>query len=553
VVSDPRKYTLNRDAVTDIQWKVFMLLTNARVYTLDQHTTSADSVVVRNETIAFVGRRHEINPDAGEETIDLRGRVVLPGFVDSHAHLIGLARGMTSVDVGGFASIDDVARVVAAAARERTSGEWIVGRGWDQSLWLGGDFPSHAPLTTAAPDNPVSLTRIDGHATWVNAVAMRAAGIRKETDDPPGGRLLRDADGQPTGVLIDLAQDLVRTIIPEPGEAETDAAIERAIARCLGVGLVGVHEMGIGLETVDAYKRLIARGRFPFRNYAAVMGRSRSAWPAYRERGPESDPSGRLTIRAVKFLADGALGSRGAAMHEPYSDDPDNTGLTLIEPAELEHLTGDAAAAGFQPCIHAIGDRANTAVLDAFATVLARYPGEDRRFRIEHAQILRHKDIPRFHRLGVLPSMQPAHCTSDMRWAGDAIGSERLSGAYAWRSLLDSGVKILGGSDFPVEPPDPLFGIHAAVTRRPREGDDPHWQPQQRMTRLEAIRSFTTWAAYGAFEEQIAGSIEPGKRADLVVLDDDPFTCDEQRIATIPVVMTLVGGEIAYQMLPTKR
>jgi predicted amidohydrolase YtcJ len=479
--------------------------------------------------------------------------VLLPGFVDSHAHLIGLARGMTSVDVGGLTSIDDVARMVAAAARERPAGVWIVGRGWDQSLWPGGEFPSHAPLTAAAPDNPVSLTRVDGHATWVNAAAMQAAGISRETDDPPGGRLLRAADGQPAGVLIDLAQDLVRSIIPEPSEPETDAAIEQAIARCLSVGLTGVHEMGVGLETIDAYKRLIERGRFPFRNYVAVMGRSRSAWPAYRERGPETHPSGRLTIRAVKFLADGALGSRGAAMHEPYSDGPDNTGLTLIEPAELLHLIGEAAAAGFQPCIHAIGDRANTTVLDAFESVLARYPDEDRRFRVEHAQILRHTDIPRFRQLGVLPSMQQTHCTSDMRWAGKAIGTERISGAYAWRSLLDTGAVILGGSDFPVEPPDPLYGIHAAVTRRPREGDDPHWQPHQRMTRLEAIRSFTTWAAFGAFEEEVAGSIEPGKRADLVVLDDDPFVCDAQRIATIPVAMTMVGGEIAYQSAPVER
>jgi predicted amidohydrolase YtcJ len=530
-----------------------MLLTNARVYTLDQQNTTADSIIVRDGTITFVGRRQEINPDVGEETLDLRGRVVLPGFVDSHAHLIGLARGITSVEVGGLTSIDDVARTVAAAASERPLGVWIVGRGWDQSLWSGGGFPSHAPLTAAAPDNPVALTRVDGHATWVNAAALQAAGISRETEDPPGGRMLRDAGGEPAGVLIDLAQDLVRSIIPEPSEAKTDAAIEQAIARCLSVGLTGVHEMGIGLETIDAYKRLIERGRFPFRNYAAVMGRSRSAWPDYRGRGPETDPSGRLTIRAVKFLADGALGSRGAAMHEPYNDGPDNTGLTLIEPEELTHVTGEAAAAGFQPCIHAIGDRANTAVLDAFASVLARYPGEDRRFRVEHAQILRRADIPRFRQLGVLPSMQQTHCTSDMRWAANAIGPDRLAGAYAWRSLLDTGVIILGGSDFPVEPPNPLFGIHAAVTRRPRDGDDPHWQPQQRMTRLEAIRSFTTWSAYGAFEEAIAGSIEPGKRADLVVLDDDPFVCDAQLIASIPVAMTIVGGEIVHQAIAADR
>jgi predicted amidohydrolase YtcJ len=472
--------------------------------------------------------------------------------VDSHAHLISLARSMTALDVSGVGSIDEVAARVREAAGRQPPATWITGRGWDQSLWDGGAFPTHAPLTSAAPEHPVSLTRVDGHASWVNAAALRAARITGDTADPAGGLILRDA-GEPAGVLIDLAQELVRNVIPEPGEAETDAAIEHAIARCLGVGLTGVQEMGVGLETLDAYRRLIECGRFPFRNYAAVMGRSRSAWPLYRERGPETHPSGRLTVRAVKFMADGALGSRGAAMHEPYSDEPTNRGLMLLQPEEIERLTAEAAAAGFQPCIHAIGDRANTAVLDAYEAVLARYPGEDRRFRVEHAQILCQEDIPRFKRLGVLPSMQQTHCTSDMRWAPGRIGAERIAGAYAWRSLLDSGVVVPGGSDFPVEPPDPLYGIHTAVTRRPRDGEDPRWQPKQRMTRIEAVRSFTTWAAYAAFEEEIAGTIEAGKRADLVVLDDDPFTCDEQAIAGIGVALTIVDGDVVYSRAPVGR
>jgi len=523
-----------------------MLLTNARVYTLDAQTSTVDSVVVRDGRIAFAGRREAINPAVGEETLDLGGRVLLPGFVDSHAHLINLARATMSLDVAGVTSIDAIAAQVAEAARERPRGAWIAGRGWDQSLWSGGEFPTHHPLTAAAPEHPVCLTRVDGHAAWLNAAAMQAAGVTREREDPAGGRFLRDDGGEPAGVLIDLAQESVRSIIPDPSEQETEAAIERAIARCLSVGLVGVHEMGVGLETIDAYKRLIDRGRFPFRNYAAVMGRSRTAWPYYREHGPETHPSHRLAVRAVKFMADGALGSRGAAMHEPYADDPANAGLMLMEPEEIEPLTGEAAAAGFQPCIHAIGDRANTTVLDAFESVLARYPGQDRRFRVEHAQILRPEDISRFRRLGVLPSMQQTHCTSDMRWVESRIGAERLAGAYAWRSLLDSGVVIPGGSDFPVEPPNPLYGVHAAVARRARDGDQPAWQPEQRMTRLESIRSFTTWAAHAAFEENVAGSIEPGKRADLVVLDGDPFTCDEQAIPAVPVAMTIVDGAVAY-------
>jgi predicted amidohydrolase YtcJ len=523
-----------------------MLLTNARVYTLDAANRTADTVVIRQGRIAFVGRRQDVNPDSGEETLDLGGRTVLPGFVDSHAHLIGLARGMMSLNVAGVRAVEEIARVVAAAARERPKGAWITGRGWDQSFW-GDRFPTHHPLTAAAPGHPVSLTRVDGHASWLNAAALHAAGITRDTEDPAGGLVLRDGSGEPSGLLIDIAQDFVRNVIPEPGEEETDASIERAIARCLAVGLVGVQEMGIGLETVDAYKRLIERGRFPFRNYAAVMGRSRTAWPLYRQRGPEVHPSGRLTIRAVKFMADGALGSRGAAMHEPYADDPDNRGLMLLEPEEIARLTREAATAGFQPCIHAIGDRANTAVLDAFASVLTDHPGEDRRFRVEHAQILRPQDIPRFRQLGILPSMQQTHCTSDMRWAPARLGEARLAGAYAWRSLLATGVVIPGGSDFPVEDPSPLQGIQAGVTRAPLDGDEPGWQPEQRMTREEAARSFTSWAAYAAFEESIAGSIEPGKRADLVALDGDPFTCDERAIGAIRVALTLVDGEVVYR------
>jgi predicted amidohydrolase YtcJ len=252
----------------------------------------------------------------------------------------------------------------------------------------------------------------------------------------------------------------------------------------------------------------------------------------------------------VKFLADGALGSRGAAMHQPYADEPPNTGLMLMQPDEIEHATREAAAAGFQPCIHAIGDRANTVVLDAYERVLAERPGEDLRFRVEHAQILRPDDIARFRRFNILPSMQPTHCTSDLPWGEARIGADRLGGAYAWRSLLDSGVVIAGGSDFPVEEPNPLHGIHAAVTRRPRDGSNPNWQPEQRMTRPEAVRAFTTWAAYAAFEEQVAGTIEPGKRADLVVLNEDPFTCDEMAIADIGVAMTIVAGEVVYRASP---
>jgi predicted amidohydrolase YtcJ len=312
------------------------------------------------------------------------------------------------------------------------------------------------------------------------------------------------------------------------------------------MGLTGIHEMGAELYALASYRRLLERGEFPFRNYVAVAGRSASTWDHYRRRGPERLGDGRVTVGALKLLADGALGSRGAALHDAYCDDPGNTGLVLVPGEEVERLTLEAFALGFQVCVHAIGDRANTLVLDAFERALARTPRPDHRLRVEHAQILAEADVPRFQRLGVLPSMQATHCTSDMAWAAERLGPERLRGAYAWRSLLATGTVIAGGSDFPVESPNPFHGIHAAVTRRPRHGDDPHWQPEQRMTRAEAVRSFTTWNAYAARQEAELGSLEPGKRADLIVLSEDVFTCPEERIPEIRPTLTLLDGALVF-------
>jgi predicted amidohydrolase YtcJ len=295
--------------------------------------------------------------------------------------------------------------------------------------------------------------------------------------------------------------------------------------------------MGVDLATLASYRRLVERGRFPFRVYAAVSGKK--AWAEYRERGREIIGDGRVIVAALKLWLDGALGSRGAALHADYCDDPGNRGLVLIPPEELERLVREARDTGFQACVHAIGDRANTLALDA----MERVGVAGRRFRIEHAQILTEDDIPRFARLGVVPSMQTTHCTSDMRWAGERLGPDRLPGAYAWRSLLATGTVIANGSDFPVEDPNPFHGLHAAVTRQSRTGANTHWQPEQRMTRLEAIRSFTSWNAWSAHQEDDLGTLTAGKRADLVVLSDDPFTCDESGLPEITPVLTMIGGE----------
>jgi predicted amidohydrolase YtcJ len=525
------------------------VLANGRIYTLDPANPVVDALVLREGRVVFAGQRSAITVPAAEPVVDLAGRAVLPGLVDAHGHLMHLARARLALDVSGAASEEEAARLVATAAATLAAGEWITGRGWDQNLWPDRRFPTKAALDRAAPRHPVALVRVDGHATWANSAAFRVAGITRDTPDPTGGIVVRDARGEPTGLLIDTAQRFLERVQPLPSEARFDQAVREAIAECLSAGLTGIHEMGATLEAYASYRRLIERGQFPFRNYAAVAGRSEEAWRYFRERGPEVIGDGQVVVRALKLLSDGALGSRGAALHSPYCDDPDNRGLLLIPPDELERQTLDAIAHGFQVCVHAIGDRANTVTLDTFARALDRLPVRARqaRLRIEHAQVLAPEDIPRFRALGVLPSMQATHCTSDMAWAVERLGPERLEGAYAWRSLLASGVTIAGGSDFPVESPNPFYGIHAAVTRRPRTGDDPGWQPAQRMTREEAVRSFTSWNAYASHRESEVGTLAPGMRADLIVCSDDVFTCPEERIADIHPVLTMVGGRVVYR------
>jgi predicted amidohydrolase YtcJ len=532
-----------------------MLLTNGRIYTLDPRNRIVDTLAVHAGRVVFAGRRADVNPPARELTIDLGGRAVLPGLVDAHGHLMFLARLRLALDVAGLLSEAASAERVAAHAARSRPGEWISGRGWDQNRWPGARFPTRASLDQAAPGHPVALVRIDGHAIWASSLALRIAGIDRHTADPPGGWLVRDDGGEPTGILVDTAQELIRRVEPRQSPGQFEAAVRAAIASCLRVGLTGVHEMGADLDALAVYRRLAGDGSFPFRNHVALRGADDAAWRAALDEGPTRDGEGRVVVGAVKLMADGALGSRGAALHAPYCDDPASTGLLLLPPDELEARARAAAARGFQVCVHAIGDRANTLVLDTLEAVMAgrpsaaggrlgAVPGADPRHRVEHAQVLTERDIPRFRALGVLPSMQPTHCTSDMPWAPGRLGPERLPGAYAWRSLLATGTVIAGGSDFPVELPNPFHGIHAAVTRRPREGSDPGWQPEQRMTRAEAVRAFTAWNAYAAHQEAALGTLEAGKWADLVVCSADVFTCPESEIPGIEPVLTLVAGEV---------
>ena len=425
--------------------------------------------------------------------------------------------------------------------------QWVYGRGWDQNMWPGKNFPNTSQLDPVSPDHPVVLIRIDGHAIWVNSKAMALAGVSRQTADPPGGKIVRYPDGSPTGVFIDNARDLIENFVPTPSNQEIEQSILRAARECVQYGLTQVYDMGIDSTEINIYKKLADENSIPLRIYAAIGAPSKT-WDAWKSQEPlVGYGQGMLTIRAVKMYVDGALGSRGAALVEEYSDDPGNRGLTendgLLEP-ELR----TAVEHGFQPCVHAIGDRGNHIVLDVYEKILKSVQAHDVRPRIEHAQVLLPGDIVRFKSLNVLPSMQPVHATSDMPWAEARLGPERIKSAYAWRSILQTGSVIIGGSDFPNDHMDPLRGVYAAITRKDQDGNPPGgWYPEQCMSRLEAVRAYTEWAAYGGFEEKTKGTLEIGKLADLTVLSKDIFKIPPPEILSTTADLTVVNGKIVYQ------
>lgn len=533
-----------------------MLLVNGVVYTVNDRQPVAEAVAIANGKIAAVGTSEDLLARfQSAEVIDLKGRPVYPGFIDAHAHLEGLGAALMNLDLTGTTSPERVAALVAAAARDSVHGGWIRGRGWDQNRWPGKSFPARQTLDRVCPDVPVFLKRVDGHAAWVNTRVLTLAGITRDSPDPPGGRIIRDGKGEPTGVFVDHAVAVLEELLPPPSDAERTEAIRRAVALCASYGLTEVHDMGVDLHGIALYESMIAAGQFPFRVYAAIEGSSPGAWEHFRTSRPIIDGfEGRLTVRALKLYADGALGSRGAALFEQYADDPGNRGLTLTSRQELLTAATQALASGFQLCTHAIGDRANAIVLDVYAEALAagRDKARDARFRVEHAQVLAPGDIMRFHALHVIPSMQPTHCTSDMPWAESRLGPVRIDGAYAWRSLLRQGNIIPAGSDAPVESPNPVWGFYAAVTRKDRDGRPAGgWHPGERMTREEALKAFTLWGAYAGFQEQVKGSIEPGKWADLVVLSDDIMRIDTEKIPEVQAEMTIIGGTIVFRTSTT--
>lgn len=497
------------------------LLVNARIHTLD-----AEGRVVEAMAWDAQGRLLELGEasalaarHAGATRIDAGGATVVPGLIDAHGHLINLGHALLRANLVGAASKDEVVQRLQAHARDLPEGEWLLGRGWDQTRWPGGEFPTAADLDAHFPDRPVWLERIDGHAAWGNSAALAFASRPLEGDwQPEGGRILRDDEGRPTGVFIDAAEELVNAAIPRPSPAVEALALEKATQEAVRHGLTGVHDAGVSLRQLALYRRFADEGRLPLRVYAMANGDA-EALDALCAMGRYRHPGGRLEMRTVKLYIDGALGSRGAALIEDYSDEPGNRGLLLAEPSAFEQTLAKARDCGVQVAAHAIGDRGNRVVLDGFQRVLGEGATGDHRWRIEHAQVVSLDDIPRFARLGVIASMQPTHATSDMRWAQDRLGPARLAGAYAWRRMVEAGAQLALGSDFPVEEVDPVLGLHAAATRQDARGwPEGGWLASQRLSLDEALRGFTLQAAHAGFAEAEVGSLEPGKRADFVFL-----------------------------------
>jgi predicted amidohydrolase YtcJ len=518
-----------------------LLIEGARIYTADPGQPVASAIAVKAGRILAIGDNLSRLAGPGTRRVSAGGTTIIPGFIDSHVHMLGLGESLENADFRYVRMVEEVAEIVRKAASGRTRGEWILGRNWDQTNW-GGRFPTEEPLSQAAPDHPVFLTRVDGHASWVNRKALEVAGITANTPDPQGGKIIRGMNGKLTGILVDTAQALVERKIPNPTDEQVRRRLERAARECARLGITSVHDAGIGAQELAAYRALIREGRLPVRVYAMIGGEG-PLWREYLERGPETGD--RLTVRSIKLMADGAMGSRGAAFFEAYSDDPSNQGLVMFSREDVERVARQAAGKGFQVNTHAIGDRANHDVLEAYRAVLGGK--NDRRFRIEHAQCVAPGDFELFGKYSVIASMQATHATSDMRWAELRVGPERVKGCYAWRRFLSIGVPVANGSDFPVEEPNPLWGFYAAITRQDREGNPKDgWFPDQRMTREEALKSWTVTGAYAAFEEKEKGSLAPGKMADFVMLSNDIMRVAPPEILKTRVLMTVVGGETVY-------
>ncbi len=528
-----------------------LLVRNVNGYTLDSQgkLQHFQALLVEHGKVLATGSNAQMEKRGGPaRVIDGHGHTLLPGLIDAHGHVLELGYARTRVDLTGTQSLREALARVKTYAAGHPEAKWITGGGWNQEIWKLGRFPTAKDLDAVVSDRPVWLSRVDGHAAWANSAAIKLAGISAATRDPHGGRIERDADGEPAGVFVDGATALVNARVPAPSPAQKAAALDAALAEMASVGLTGVGDAGIDLANYQLYRQYADQHKLTARIYAMILGTG-DDFDVISQHGPLIGYGNDfLSVRTVKLFADGALGSRGAAMLKPYSDDPHNRGLLFMQPDEMTAKINKAFGKGYQVAIHAIGDRANREVLDSYAAAYQTHPQAiTLRNRVEHAQIVSLQDIPRFVPLQLIASMQPTHATSDMNMAEQRIGAERIKGAYAWQRFLKQGTVVAGGSDFPVESPNPFFGLYSAVTREDHQGQPPGgWYPQQHLSLRQALRAFTLDAAYAEHAEKTLGTLEPGKWADFILIDHDLFKYPANRIWNTQVLQTWVGGQRVY-------
>lgn len=540
-----------------------LVLRNGRIVTVEPSRPEVQALAVRGETITALGSNEEIQPLIGPSTqvIDLGGKLAIPGFIEGHGHFTGIGQALMELDLRLARNWDEIVAMVAAAVAKAQPGEVIMGRGWHQEKWdrkptpdVEG-FPLHASLSKVSPNNPVLLTHASGHATYANARAMELAGISRNTPDPPGGEILKDGQGNPIGVFRESASGLLRKGLaavraartPEQIQANARTEVELAVKECLSKGITSFHDAGEPFQTIDLFRKFADEGKLGLRLYV-MMNESNASIARNLSRYKVIDYGGKhLTVRAIKRLIDGALGSRGAWLLEPYHDLPTSTGLNTTPVKDIAETARLAIENGLQLCVHAIGDRANREVLNLYEEAFKSHPDKkDLRWRIEHAQHISAADIPRFGALGVIAAMQGVHCTSDAPYVLARLGARRAEeGAYVWQKLMRSGALVTNGTDAPVEDVNPIACYYASVSRRLKDGSV--FYPDQRMSRAEALKSYTWNTAFSAFEENLMGSLAPGKLADITVLSKDITTIPEEEIPTTQVLYTIVGGKIQYK------
>lgn len=526
---------------------------NASGYTIESDSLlSFSTLVVDGQKVFAVGGDDLASKylDMPSVTVfDLEGKTLLPGIIDAHGHVMGLGFQELQINLAGITSLQGTLQELKEYAEANPELEWIIGRGWNQTLWEENRFPTAADLDQVIPDRPVWLSRVDGHAGWANTKAIQLAQVSTDTPDPVGGKIIRDNRGRPTGVFIDAAEGYVQTVVPESNREEQTLALNAALSLLSSFGVTSVHDAGVGVETWELYKDFAVQRKLRTRIYGMISGAGR-VFDQLSSEGPiQSLYDDRLALRSVKLYSDGALGSRGAALIEDYHDDPGNKGLLFIDQEEMNLMVEKVVSKGYQANIHAIGDAANRQVLDALGYAQQLYPREDQRNRIEHAQIVALEDIVRFKDLDIIASMQPTHATSDKNMAEDRVGPQRIKGAYAWQSFLRQGTVVASGSDFPVESANPFLGFYASITRKDIQGNPlSGWYSNEAMDRVQTLKSFTIDAAFAGFQEDVLGSLEPGKWADFIIIDQDIMMVPDSMLWQTKVLETWVAGEKVFDL-----